>query len=177
MKLVNFKKDFDRGRPIWVEALWVLSSVLFSSWIPGSSWRRQILKLFGAKIGSGVVIKPHVRIKFPWRLEIGNDSWIGEGVWIDNLTQVQIANDVCISQGAYLCTGSHDYRDPAFRLIVKPIVIEERSWICAFAKIAPGVCVKRKSVVGLGAVLTRSTEEGKIYQGNPAAETRERNEG
>lgn len=94
------------------------------SWNPSSSLRIRLLRLFGARMGKGVVIKPSVNIKYPWNLSIGDYSWIGENVWIDNLTHVAIGSNVCISQGAMLLCGNHDYKRPTFDLMVKPIVIE-----------------------------------------------------
>jgi putative colanic acid biosynthesis acetyltransferase WcaF len=146
----------------------VAEAVLFSTFFPGSSWRRALLRFFGAQVGRGVIIKPRVRVKFPWRFIIGANSWIGEGVWIDNLAEVRIGSNSCLSQGAYICTGNHDYKDELFRLTSQPITIEDECWICAFAKIAPGVTVKRGSVIGFGAVLIKDTEENKVYLGNPA---------
>ena len=112
---------FPRGATRLTELVWiVLSGLLVASWLPGSGWRTFLLRLFGARIGQGVVIKPHVSIKFPWRLIVGNHVWIGERVWIDNLAEVAIGSNSCISQGAYLCTGSHDWSDSRFGLVTRP---------------------------------------------------------
>ncbi|MGD0581153.1 MAG: putative colanic acid biosynthesis acetyltransferase, partial [Bryobacteraceae bacterium] len=92
-----------------------------------------MLRLFGARIGQGVVIKPGTRVKFPWRLQIGEHSWIGESAWLDDLSEISIGSNCCVSQGAYLCTGNHDWSDPAFRLIVRPIVLCDGSWVGAHA--------------------------------------------
>src|SRR5262249_42902381 len=101
-------QSLDRGRAPWVEALWlIVSTLLVDSSVPGSRHRVFLLRMFGASIGRRVAFKPRVRIKFPWRLEIGDDTWIGESVWIDNLAKVEIGSHCCISQGAYICTGSH----------------------------------------------------------------------
>ena len=111
---------------------------MIRSGLPGSRLRIVILRIFGACIGSGVVIKPHVKVKFPWRLSIGANSWIGEGVWIDNLAEVKIGSNACISQGAYLCTGSHNWAVPTFDLVVRPIEIGDEVWICANTSVGPG---------------------------------------
>src|SRR3989338_3960609 len=170
------RHGFDRGKPAWVEAIWIIiHGFLFSTWLPGSNWRVEILRIFGAKIGMGVIIKPYIKIKFPWRLTVGDYSWIGEGVWIDNLDQVVIGSNVCMSQGEYICTGNHDYKDEAFRLMTESITIEDECWIGAFVKIAPGVIVKKKSMIALGSVVTSHTEENSIYAGNPAMRIRQRN--
>jgi putative colanic acid biosynthesis acetyltransferase WcaF len=165
MRLDQFdNSSFERGRGKVVEALWLLASeALVRSWLPGSGFRVRILRLFGAQIGPGVVIKPHVRIKFPWRLSIGANSWIGEEVWIDNLVQVNIGTNCCISQGAYLCTGSHNWSLPTFDLITKPITIGDGAWICARSSVAPGVHVGAGAVLGFGAVATRDLEPWQCY--------------
>ena len=155
---------FERGRGKVVEALWLLASGVFvRSWLPGSGFRVWILRMFGAQIGPGVVIKPHVTIKFPWRLSIGANSWIGEEVWIDNLVQVSIGANCCISQGAYLCTGSHNWSIPTFDLITKPIIIGDGAWICAKSSVAQGVHVGAGAVLGFGAIATRDLEPAHCY--------------
>lgn len=152
-------RSFDRGRSRLMEALWlVLDAALVRSSVPGSQHRVFILRLFGARIGEGVVIKPHVRVKFPWRLSIGAHSWIGEEVWIDNLADVSIGAHCCVSQGAYLCTGGHDRRKESFDLVTRPIRIDDGAWICARACVAPGVTIGAGAVVSLGAVVTRDVE-------------------
>lgn len=151
MRLDQFTNaEFQRGASRLVEALWLPLQALIGSWIPGSAWRAALLRLFGARLGRGVVIKPRVRIKFPWRLQMGDHVWIGEGVWIDNLAPVRIGSHVCISQGAYLCTGSHDWRDPAFALRTVPITLQDHVWVGAFARLAPGCELQRGAVVAMG---------------------------
>ena len=148
-------REFDRGASLFVEGLWtVVSGLLVGSWLPGSSWRCYLLRLFGAKIGRGVVIKPHVSVKFPWRLSISDHVWIGEHVWIDNLDNVSIGAHTCISQGAFLCTGSHDWRDPKFKLVTRPIYVGKNCWVCAKANIAPGAKMEDGSVVAFGGCLS-----------------------
>jgi putative colanic acid biosynthesis acetyltransferase WcaF len=162
-------KDYSPGRSVLVRALWyVLSLAVFQSgWFPIYGIKRWLLRRFGASVGTGVVIKPHVRIKFPWRLCVGDQCWIGENVWIDNLAPVHLASDVCLSQGAYLCTGSHDHRRVTFDLIVKPIVIESAAWIGARAVVLPGVTVRRGAVVAAGSVVTKDVPSGVIVGGSP----------
>ena len=173
MNIVNLdkfeNKGWSRGRPLIFEALWSLISRLFvSSSLPGSLHRRILLRLFGAKLGKRVVIKPRVQVKFPWRLQIGDFSWIGERVWIDNLAEVHLGSNVCLSQGAYLCTGSHDWSSPEFDLVVRPIAIQDEAWIAAQSTIGPGVTVGRGAVLGLGAVATKDLDPWTVYAGNPA---------
>jgi putative colanic acid biosynthesis acetyltransferase WcaF len=174
--LSRFRNNrFDRARPFWVEALWLITQALFvSSWLPGSGYRRLILKLFGASVGKNVVIKPRVRIKFPWQLVIGNNSWIGEDVWIDNLAFVTIGSSACISQGTYLCTGSHDWTSPTFDLVVKAIVIGDGAWVAAKSTVGPGVTVGEGAVLGLGGTALKDLDPWSIYIGTPAMFVRER---
>ena len=133
-----------------------------------------LLRSFGARIGQGVLIKPGVNIKYPWFLQVGDHSWIGEQVWIDNLAMVTIGSHVCISQGAYLLTGNHDYKKESFDLIVKPIALEDGVWIGARATVCPGVTCKTHAVLSVGSVLTTNTEPNGIYRGNPAVKVAER---
>ncbi|MCW3849342.1 WcaF family extracellular polysaccharide biosynthesis acetyltransferase [Sphingomonas sp. LB-2] len=167
--------DFTRGRPALVELLWILVEAIFvSSFLPGSWHRRALLSLFGAKIGAKVVLKPGVRVKFPWRLAIGDNSWIGERAWIDNLAPVTIGADCCVSQGAYLCTGSHDWSARGFDLITRPITLEPGAWVAARAVVGPGVTIGRGAVLGLGSVATRDLDAWTVYAGAPALPIKQR---
>ena len=161
--------NYTPGRSAVVCGLWyAVSLVVFQSgWFPIYGLKRWLLRVFGANVGRAVVIKPHVRIKFPWRCQIGDDCWIGEDVWIDNLADVRIENDVCLSQGVYLCTGSHDHRSITFDLISKPIVIEDQAWIAARSMILQGVTVGRGAVVAAGSVVTSEVPSGTIVAGSP----------
>uniref|UniRef100_Q01XK0 Transferase hexapeptide repeat containing protein n=1 Tax=Solibacter usitatus (strain Ellin6076) TaxID=234267 RepID=Q01XK0_SOLUE len=161
---------YSPGRSRNFQALWyaVGLPILRSCWVPSYSVRRQVLRLFGAKIGCGVVIKPGVRVKYPWFLEIGDHSWIGEDVWIDNLALVQIGANVCLSQGAYLCTGNHDWSDPAFGLIVQPIVIHAGAWVGAKTIVGPGAVIGLQAIATAGSVVTGNLDPDTIYSGNPA---------
>lgn len=161
--------EFLRGRSCWFEALWLLIQALFvNTWIPGSVFRVYLLRLFGAKIGCGVVLRPYLRVKFPWKLVIGNYVWMGEGVWIDNLAMVTVGNSVCISQGAFLCTGNHDWRKTNFDLNTRPIIIEDSAWICSQVKLAPGTMVGQGAIITLGSVASGSVSPWTIYTGVPA---------
>ena len=133
-----------------------------------------MLRKFGAKIGKGVFIKPSVNIKYPWTLEIGDYSWIGENVWIDNLAQVKIGSNVCISQGAMLLCGNHNYKKPTFDLMVGEITLEDGSWVGAQSVVCPGVTLHTHAVLGVGSVAHHDLDAYGIYQGNPARKVRER---
>ena len=162
--------DYCAGRSFFVRAVWFAFGLplLRCALLPSSSVRRRLLRLFGAHIGEGAVIRPGVRVKFPWKLEAGKNCWIGEDCWIDNVAPVTIGDNVCISQGAYLCTGSHDWTDPAFGLITRPIEINSGAWIAARASLGPGVVIGQCSVVCFGAVVTKSIPPYQIHGGNPA---------
>lgn len=164
--------DFDPGRGKFVRTLWYFCSVaLFESgWLPVSGLKVRLLRLFGARIGRGVVIKPNVRIKFPWRLSIGDHCWIGQESWLDNMVAVEIGSHVCISQLVYLCTGSHDHRRRTFDLLPSPIRIGDGAWIGARATILPGVTVGPNAIVAGGSVVTKDVDAAQIVGGNPAKE-------
>ena len=168
--------NFSRGLPAFVEALWIIVQwLLVACDLPGSAHRKFLLRLFGARIGRGVVIKAGVRIKFPWRLQVGDYSWIGENSWIDNLGIVTIGSNVCVSQNAYLCTGSHDWNSPTFDLVVKPIMIEDGAWIAAQSTVGPGVTVGEGAVLGLGSTTSKDLLPWCVYAGAPAEFVRKRN--
>lgn len=158
------------GRSFLIRTLWYFCNALFllNPLNPSSSLKIFLLRLFGASIGRGVVIKPGINVKYPWHLAIGDHSWIGEGVWLDCLEKIDIGRNVCISQGAYLCTGNHDWTDIAFRLITKPITVDDGAWIGAKTTVLPGVRIASHSIVCAGAVITNFTEPFTIYSGNPA---------
>jgi putative colanic acid biosynthesis acetyltransferase WcaF len=169
-------RSFDRAASPLKEALWlILRQCLFLACpFNLSSVKCSVLRRLGARIGHGVVIKPGVKITFPWKLELGDHVWLGEECWLLNLDRITIGSHVCISQRAMLCTGSHDYKSPAFDLITRPIVIEPGAWIGAAAWIGPGVTVGTHAVLTAGSVATRDLEPSGIYQGNPAVRVRTR---
>jgi len=148
--------------------------VFKSSFFPFYKPKVFLLRLFGAKTGQNVLIKPQVNIKYPWFLEIGNNVWIGEKVWIDNLAKVRIGNDVCLSQGSMLLTGNHDYTKAAFDLIINDIVLEDGVWIGAGAIVCGGTLCRDHVVLSVGSVAAGELDSMGIYRGNPAVRIKER---
>jgi putative colanic acid biosynthesis acetyltransferase WcaF len=167
---------YNPGAPYWKQFLWyfVGSPLVESYWLPASTVKVWLLRWFGAQIGCGVRIKPGVRVKFPWRLTVGNFVWIGEAVWLDNVAPISIESHVCISQGVYLCTGNHDWKQPNFDLKLGAIAIETGSWIAAKAIVGPDVTIGTGAVLTLGSVAVRSLEPMTIYAGNPAQPIKQR---
>ena len=168
--------NFDKGAGFIKQTLWYFVNALFvrASWNPFMGIKIALLKAFGAKIGKGLVIKNNVCIKFPWKLTIGDYVWLGENCWIDNLDKVTIGNQVCISQGALLLTGNHDYTLTGFDYRNAPIVIEDGAWIGAKTVVCPGVTVRSHAILTVGSIATKEMEEYGIYQGNPAKLIRKR---
>lgn len=156
--------------------LWyfVNALVLQNKYNPFSGIKKFYLRLFGAKIGNGVVIKPGVSIKYPWKLTIGNQVWIGENVWIDNLDEVIIEDNVCVSQGALLLCGNHNYKKTTFDLMVGPIKLKEGVWIGAQAVVTQNVVCNSHSILAVQSVASSDLEAYGIYKGNPAVKIRQR---
>lgn len=167
---------YDPGRGVLTRLLWLVTNavILQNALNPSSRLKVLALRAFGAKIGQGVNLKPGINVKYPWYLEVGDHAWIGENAWLDSLAPIKIGAHACISQGVYCCTGNHDWSDPTFALVVKPIVIENGAWVGARAVILPGVTVASHSVVAAGSVLAKSTEAYTIYAGNPAVAVKKR---
>ena len=158
------------------QVLWYFINILFfiNPLNPLSGLKCWLLKCFGARLGKNVVIKPGVNIKYPWKLTIGDHCWIGEAVWIDNLDEVKLGDHVCLSQGAMLLTGNHNYKKTVFDLMVKKITMEDGVWICAKAIVCPGVTAHSHAVLSVGSVATQNMESYTIYTGSPAVAVKQR---
>jgi putative colanic acid biosynthesis acetyltransferase WcaF len=165
------------GRSYPVRALWVIveALTLLNPLLVSYRFKVAALRLFGAEIGDGLVLKPGVHVKHPWRLRIGDNCWLGERAWIDNMEDVTLGSNVVVSQGAYLCTGNHDWSDPVMPLAPRAILVEDGAWVGAFSRVAPGTTIAAGSVVVLGGVVFSDTEPWGIYRGNPAERVGTRN--
>ena len=168
--LSKFTTGEYKAGPRWKVLLWYLFNYfVFNSSIPWPyGLKARLLRLFGAQIGNNVVIKSKVRIKNPWRLIIGDNSWIGEDVWIDNLENVVLGNNVCLSQGAMLLTGNHDYNACDFAYRLENISIADGVWIGAQAVVCPGTICESHSILTVNSVASKRMDEWGIYSGNPA---------
>lgn len=174
--LSRFSNTWYRPGPRWKIAFWFVVNALFiKSYLPIPVLIKvALLRWFGARIGTGCVVKPGVNVKYPWLLTLGSHVWIGEQVWIDNLSPVVIGSNVCLSQGAMLLTGNHDYRRSTFDLTTRPITLEDGVWIGAKAVVCAGVTCASHAVLAVGSVATHSLDTYGIYQGNPAVWVRQR---
>lgn len=147
----------------------ILGRFFINSYLPFPvKFKLLLLRLFGASIAPNVMIKPKVNIKYPWYLKVGKNSWIGENVWIDNLAYVTIGPNCCLSQGALLLTGNHNYHSTTFDLMIESINLEEGVWIGAKAIVCPGVQCGSHAVLTVNSVATKDLEAYGIYTGNPA---------
>ncbi len=164
------------GASAFKQVLWYVINILFfkNGFSISSSLKVSLLRSFGANIGKGIVIKPCVNIKYPWKLSIGNYAWIGEHVWIDNIAVVTIGDNVCLSQGSLLLTGNHNYKTPTFDLLPGSIILEEGVWIGAKAIVCPGVVCASHSVLSVASVANGNLLPYGIYKGNPALKVGER---
>jgi len=174
--LSKFNNDwFNPGGNALKRFVWYfINSLFFRSAYPFMGVKIALLKMFGTKIGKGLVIKPHVSIKYPWNLTIGDHVWIGENAWIDNLGSVNIGNNVCISQGAFIMSGNHNYSKPSFDLIIKEIIIEDGAWLGAKSVVCQGVTVGSHAVLSVSSVASDNLEPYSIYRGNPAVKVKDR---
>ncbi len=168
--LSSYSKGDYRSGPRLRCALWYLTSLAFiESALPWPIFlKRFVLRCFGAQLGEKVVLKPRLRIKLPWNLTVGDHSWLGEEVWIDNLAQVDIGSNVCLSQGACIMTGNHDRNSSSFELFLSPVRLGNGVWVGARSIVCPGTEADIGSVIEAGAVVKGALEKNGIYSGNPA---------
>jgi putative colanic acid biosynthesis acetyltransferase WcaF len=165
-----------RGRPAWlVQTWWLVEGILFRlSPQVMYRWRASLLRLFGAKIGDDVLIRPTVRVTYPWKVTIGDRCWIGDDVVLYSLGEICIGADSVISQKSYLCTGTHDYTDTSFRISATPVRIGSEVWIASDVFIAPGVTVGDGAVVGARSTVLTDLPGGVVSYGQPAKPVKSR---
>jgi len=168
--------EYDKGRSPFLIALWHFfgAPLVRSNLLPVPALKCAVLRLFGARIGKSVYAKAGLRVKFPWYLSVGDYCWLGEDAWIDNLAPVTIGSSVCISQGAYLCTGNHDWSAPNMKLFRRPITLEDGSWVGARATVCPGVTLGEGAIAAAGSVVNKDIPPYQIHAGNPAVFVRRR---
>ena len=176
-ELNTFKlpKKFRGKNAFIVQLWWLVQSFLFRTspqFLYG--WRKFLLRLFGAKIGKKVIIRPSVKITYPWKLTIGDYSWIGDDVDLYTLGVIDIGNNVVISQRSYLCTASHNYKKKNFPIYQKPIKICDEVWIATDVFIAPGITIGRGTVIGSRSSVYEDIPSNKVCLGHPAKIIRER---
>lgn len=162
--------DGFRGRSsVFVQLWWLVQSTLFRlspQFMYG--WRCSLLRAFGAKIGKNVIIRPTVRTTYPWKLSIGNGSWVGDYVELYTLGEISIGENCVISQRSYLCTGSHEYSKEKFDIFEKKIVIEDEAWLATDVFVAPGVVVGKGAVIGARSSVFNDMPSGQVCVGYPA---------
>jgi putative colanic acid biosynthesis acetyltransferase WcaF len=163
---------FDRGRSGLAVLVWDIAWLLLLRPCPQPfyGWKRFVWRCFGAKIGRSVLIRSTVRCNYPWKVSIGDHSWIGEEAWLYALDYIEIGSHVVVSQKAYLCTGSHDITDPHFGLKTAPIRIHDGAWIALGATVMPGVTIGAGAVVGAYGLQTKDAKDWTIYKGSPTKE-------
>lgn len=167
--------DFRGRSAVVVQLWWLVQGTLFAlspQFLYG--WRRWLLRLFGAKIGRGVLIRPSVRITYPWKLSVGDHSWVGDFAELYTLGPITIGRNAVVSQYGYLCTGSHDMESPTFDIYAEPIVVEDEAWLAAGVFVHPGVTIAKGSVVAARSIVRRSTIQFGVYAGEPLRHLRDR---
>jgi putative colanic acid biosynthesis acetyltransferase WcaF len=166
-----------RGRSAAYVQLWWIAQAVLVHTSPQLlyGWRRMILRLFGARIGKNVKIRPSVRITYPWKVEIGDHSWIGDGVELYSLGPIRIGSNAVVSQYSYLCAGTHDHHDRLFTIKGMPITVGDEAWVAAHSFIAPGVTIGSGAVVGARSVVLQDIPDNMLAAGHPARVRGQRN--
>jgi putative colanic acid biosynthesis acetyltransferase WcaF len=162
-------KGFRNRSALIVQLWWVVQASLFA-WSPqfAYKWRNFLLRCFGAKIGVGVIIRPSVKITYPWKLTIGDYAWVGDNAELYTLGEISIGTNAVVSQRSYICTGSHDYKSEAFDIYSEPIVIEDEAWVATDVYIAPGITIGKGAVIAARSSVYKDMPAGMICMGSPA---------
>ena len=180
MKYQNLK-DFNvpfgfRGKSKFtIQLWWIIEKTLFA-WSPQFfyGWRRFLLRLFGAKVGKGVLIRSTAKFTYPWKISIGDHSWIGENCILYSLGNIVIGEHVAVAHGVYFNTGLHDYTKKSFDIGFKNVTIEDEAWITNDVYIGPGITVGKGCVIGARSNVFKDMPEGYICYGNPAIPIKKR---
>ena len=175
LNLYKTPKGFRGRSAITVQLWWIVQATLFGlspQFLYG--WRRFLLRSFGAKIGKKVIVRPTARITYPWKLTIGDYSWIGDDVVLYSLGEIEVGENSVISQRSYLCTGSHDYTSENFEIHAEKITIGSRCWLATDVYVAPSVSIGDLTVVGARSGVFNDLPEGKICIGSPAKPIKDR---
>lgn len=176
LNLYRTPKDFRGRSKIVVQLWWAVYAILFR---PSPQlmygWRRFLLRSFGAKIGKDVIIRPSAQVTYPWKVSIGDCSWIGDEVVLYSLGEIEIGSNSVISQRSYICTGTHDYRSEDFRIYAEKITIGSKCWLATDVYVAPSVTIGDFTVVGARSSVFSDLPEGKICLGSPAKPVKDRN--
>ncbi|ALS29709.1 putative acyl transferase [Paenibacillus sp. 32O-W] len=164
------QSHYSRGRSGMVVLLWwfVQGTLFRFSLHPMYSWRNMLLRLFGASIGRGVKVRPTARFTYPWKVAIGDHSWIGDHVELYSLDRIEIGEHCVISQQSYICTGTHNIRDPRFGLVTRPVRIGDGAWVASGAFVYPGVTIGPMAVVAARSTVIRNVPANEVHAGSPA---------
>lgn len=174
--LSKFQNEWYRpGASVFTRAVWYCANAfVINTTCPFNLIKIILLRTFGAEVGRNVIVKPRVNIKYPWNISVGDNAWIGEGVWLDSLGKIKIGANSCLSQGAMLICGNHNYKKSTFDLMIGDIILEDGVWIGTGAIVCSGVTCKSHSVLTAGSVATNDLGAYSIYQGNPAVKIKDR---
>jgi putative colanic acid biosynthesis acetyltransferase WcaF len=158
-----------RGRSALTVQLWWITQALFFKTSPQVfyNWRRTLLRLFGAQIGKGVKIRPSATVTYPWKVSIGDYSWVGDEAVLYSLGEIHIGSNAVVSQKCYLCAGNHDYTNSVFTILAEPVIIKDQVWLATDVFVGPGVTIGEGAVVGARSSIFKSIEGGNVYSGNP----------
>ena len=176
LKTYRTPKGFRGRSKFTVQLWWIVQATLFRcspQFMYG--WRRFLLRRFGAKIGKKVILRPSVKITYPWKLQIGDYSWVGDDVSLYTLGPITIGSNTVISQKVYLCTGTHDYNSSDFKILSQSIVIEDKCWLATDVYVAPGVTIHKGTVIGARSSVYSDLPSNKVCVGNPAKAIKNRN--
>ena len=175
LKQFKLPENFRGKNAVIVQLWWFVQATLFRlSPQFAYAWRRFLLRLFGAEIGKKVIIRPSVKITYPWKIKIGDYSWIGDEVSLYSLGEIEIGKNTVISQKSYICTGSHDMHSENFDIFAQKITIKDACWIATDVFVAPGITIEENVVVGARSSVFNSLPKNKVCIGSPAKPIKDR---